>query len=60
VSARMGRPPKEPGSVKGSTLSIRFTPEERAVIERAAEAAGMSASEWARAALVAAAHTTPI
>ena len=52
MSARMGRPRKAAGEVKQSTLSIRFTPEEREAIERAANEAGVSASEWARRTLL--------
>jgi uncharacterized protein (DUF1778 family) len=52
----MGRPKKEPGDLKKSTLSIRLTPEERAEIEEAAEIDWMTASDWARRTLLAAAR----
>lgn len=52
----MGRPPiADRGAIKKSTFSIRITPEERATVERAAEASGESASEWARRILLSAA-----
>lgn len=52
---RMGRPPKPKGEARGSLLSLRLTPVERAAIDLAAELAGQSASEWARILLIAAA-----
>ena len=54
-AVRMGRPRKAPGDAKASTFSVRLTADERAMIEAAAERAGMKASEWARRALLAAA-----
>ena len=56
----MGRPPlADREGVKRSTFSIRITASERAAIERAAQAEGESASEWARRILLSAAHSQP-
>jgi len=49
---RMGRPPKAPGDAKASTFSVRLRADERAMIEAAAERAGVKASEWARRVLL--------
>ena len=50
-----GRPKKAPGDARPKVMSLRFTEVERAAIDVAAEKLGVSASEWARAACVAAA-----
>lgn len=51
-----GRPRMAQGEVKSHTFSVRLTPDERALIEAAAERAGAtSASDWARDALLLAA-----
>ena len=56
---KRGRPKMAPGEVKTYTFSIRLAPDERALVEAAAERAGAtSASDWARDVLVnAAAHS---
>ena len=52
---KRGRPKMVPGAVKNYTFSIRLTPDERALVEAAAERAGApSASDWARDVLLAA------
>ena len=51
---RMGRPPFAEGVAKAVLFSMRLAPSEREAIEEAAERAEMSASEWAREALIAA------
>jgi len=48
-----GRPRLPKGEARGAVLSVRLTTEERRVAEAAARAAGLSASDWARATLVA-------
>jgi hypothetical protein len=48
----MGRPPSPPGTVKRVMFCLRLTREERARIDRAAEAKGLDPSAWARAALL--------
>jgi hypothetical protein len=53
---RIGRPPLAPGEAKGTIFSVRLTPEERAVVESAAERAGEKASAWARHVLLRAAR----
>ena len=53
VVAVMGRPPVE--NPRESTLSIRLTADERALIDAAAERAGQKPAAWARARLLAAA-----
>ena len=51
----MGRPRLPKGAVKASTFSLRLMPAEREAVDRAALAAGVSASEWARRVLLMAA-----
>ncbi len=55
-AGKMGRPKKAPDEAKASTFSVRLTADERALIEAAAERAGIKASEWARRVLIAAAR----
>ncbi len=50
-----GRPKLETGRAMGRIFAMRLTPDERTVIEQAADAAGQSTSEWARDILLAAA-----
>jgi hypothetical protein len=55
--ARMGRPPLVAGETKGRMFTLRLSSAEREAIELAAIRAGAtSASEWARATLLAAAR----
>jgi hypothetical protein len=55
----MGRPPLVAGEIKGRTFSIRLSLAEREEVEQAAIRAGASsASEWARAAILAAARAS--
>jgi hypothetical protein len=49
----MARPRKEPDQRRTETLAIRLTPSERIRVEHAALAAGLSASEYARALVLA-------
>lgn len=44
---------------KSSTVGARVTPGERELLVRRAVESGLSLSEWARSALLAAAHVTP-
>jgi len=48
----MGRPPLPKGSAKATLLSVRFTAEERAAINAAAERAALTVSDWARRVLL--------
>ena len=52
--SRAGRPMMAPGQARNAVLSVRLTAAERAAVEAKAGAAGVSASDWAREALVAA------
>lgn len=56
---RTGRPPKPKGEAREATLSLRLTDADREAVRAAAEAAGVSESEWIRQALVAALATRP-
>ena len=49
---QMGRPPLPEDERKGHMFRIRMTQAERDEIDRAAEAQGESASEWARVLLL--------
>ncbi len=51
---RIGRPPLPKKMAKAELLSVRFAPEEKRQIERAAKDAGVGISEWARRVLLAA------
>jgi predicted HicB family RNase H-like nuclease len=44
----VGRPKLAKGQAKGSILPVRFSPEDRAKVERAAKAESLSVSEWIR------------
>ena len=50
-----GRPKMAPGEAKTFIFSIRVSLDERALIEKKAEADGMSSSDWAREVILAAA-----
>ncbi len=54
----MGRPPLPDDARKGHMFRIRMTQDERDEIDRAAEAHGESASEWARNLLLKASRRT--
>jgi hypothetical protein len=45
---RMGRPPLAKKERKAAHLSVRFSEGEHHALERAAKAAGIALSEWAR------------
>jgi len=49
-----GGRPRAAAEARGAIFSIRLTADERAAVERAAEAAGVKASEWARGVILAA------
>lgn len=51
--AKIGRPRKAKGEVRAEVLTMRLTKAEKRAVEAAAKKAGVSAGEWARAALVA-------
>lgn len=51
---RIGRPPIAKKERKATLLSVRLTEDERREVERAAKAAGVGLSEWARRTLLAA------
>jgi hypothetical protein len=51
---RMGRPPLAKKERKTTHLSVRFTTDEHRAIERAAKAAGVALSDWARGVILAA------
>ncbi len=54
---KVGRPALPAAQAKGKTFSVRFTEDERALIETAANKAGArSASDWARRTLLDAAR----
>ena len=54
---RIGRPPIAKKDRKATLLSVRLTEAERAIVERAADKAGVGLSEWARRTLLAAASS---
>ena len=54
---RMGRPPLAKKERKATHLSVRFTEDEHRSVERAAKAAGLALSEWARSVIIAASGT---
>ena len=45
---KMGRPPKDPSTVRDAVYQIRLTESEREAYDRAAASARMSLSEWIR------------
>jgi uncharacterized protein (DUF1778 family) len=47
-----GRPKMAPGEAKTFIFSIRVSVDERSLIEKTAEAEGMSSSDWAREVLL--------
>jgi hypothetical protein len=49
---KMGRPPLPKKLQKGALLSVRFSEDERAELERAADREGASLSDWARRVLL--------
>lgn len=53
-----GRPELPPGAARDSVLNVRTSEDDRALIDAAAARAGLSTSEWARAALLGAAAIT--
>jgi hypothetical protein len=55
---KMGRPPLPDDQRKGHMFRIRMTQAERDEIDRAADAQGESASEWARVLLLKTARKT--
>lgn len=56
---KMGRPKLPKKLAKGALLSVRFTAEEKRVLDLAAERASARLSEWARAVLLDAAARVP-
>ena len=52
----MGRPPLAKKERKASPLSVRFSGDERRLLDHAAKHTGEKLSEWARRTLLAAAH----
>lgn len=54
MKAKRGRP-RLPAEEKKQVFAVRLTPEERSMIERAADASGLTVSEWSRRELIAAA-----
>ena len=54
----MGRPPLAKRERKATHLSVRFTEDEHRGVERAAKAAGVAVSEWARSVILAASRPT--
>jgi uncharacterized protein (DUF1778 family) len=53
---RTGRPPIDAEKRRGAPVPVRFTDEERELVENAAAADGMSLSAWIRARAVTAAR----
>jgi hypothetical protein len=51
---RMGRPPLAKKERKATHLSVRLTEDEHRGVERAAKAAGVALSDWARGVILAA------
>jgi len=51
---KIGRPKLPKKLAKGALLSVRFTAEERRVLDAAAERDGLSLSQWARKTMLAA------
>lgn len=58
MRAKRGRP-KLPTAQKREVFAVRLTSEERMLVEHAAEAAGLTVSEWSRRELIAAASKCP-
>ncbi len=54
MKKKPGRPVVPKSLAKGTLLSVRFSGDERAALEAAAAAAGLTLSAWARGALLAA------
>lgn len=54
--ARMGRPPIPAEERRGERITVRFTDEERAELERVAQVAGLPIAEWIRTAALRAAR----
>lgn len=59
AAPRRGRPPAAPDAYKGKLLSVRFTGEERAILDAAAAKDGLDLSAWARRTLLDAARALP-
>ena len=55
--SRMGRPRLPKGAVKAAMLCVRLSPTERDAVERAAQAKGIGASQFARELLMLAARS---
>lgn len=49
---KTGRPKLPKGSARSSMFTLRLTDEDRSTIERAAQAAGLSVSDWTRQRLI--------
>ncbi len=45
---KVGRPKLPKGEAKGSTVQVRFTPDDTKAIEAAAKAKNQTVSEWVR------------
>lgn len=54
-----GRPPLPPEDARSEAIRVRTTPAEADAIRAAAQAAGVSISDWARGLLVRAARRSP-
>jgi uncharacterized protein (DUF1778 family) len=54
---RMGRPPLAKKERKATHLSVRLTEDEHRGVERAAKAAGVALSDWARSVILAASRS---
>ena len=50
---KLGRPPVPKRLAKGSLLSVRFSDDERKLLDQAADREGVRLSEWARRILLA-------
>lgn len=56
---KAGRPPKPKGEAKALVFCVRLSPDERALIDAAAERDGWPSSAWAREVLLAYARHVP-
>jgi len=56
MKTKLGRPPLKKSLIRGKPLRIRLRDSERRLIDKAANLAGLSSSEWARTLLLQAAN----
>jgi uncharacterized protein (DUF1778 family) len=52
MQKKLGRPAKKKADYRGSTISLRLTPDERRKLDAAVKRSGKSQSEWLRETLL--------